>query len=336
MDSVEILIIHLNGEEIIVNCLESIFKDNLKSKVRVLFNKTEDNSIKLVKNKFPKVKYYVSEKRIGFAEASNFLAKKSKSRYIIFLNNDVVVSKNWTSELLKTIKRNKNCVAVQSKIKSFYNKSYFEYAGAGGGFIDKYGYPFCRGRIFESIEKDIGQYNDEIRVFWACGVSLLVNREYFIKSGMFDESFFMYAEELDFCWRANNSGKEIWYSPKSIIFHIGSFSVKREKINFKKEYLISRNHLISLIKHNTLFELWFLLPIRVFLEIISSIRFPLKRGLPFFASLPSIIYYSIFKRKNNLIKKNNGSGYNHLVYPRSIALDHFINNKKTFKSLNFA
>jgi GT2 family glycosyltransferase len=333
MKDVEVLIIHLNGGEVILNCLRSIFKDDKNANVRLLFNKTTDNSIHLVKNQFKQVKIHFSKERIGFAKASNILAKKSKSKYVLFLNNDVVVSKNWAFELINTIKRRKNCIGVQSKIKSFYRKDYFEYAGAAGGFMDKYGYPFCRGRIFGTVEKDIGQYNDEIRVFWGCGVSLLVERKEFVRLEGFDESFFMYAEELDFCWRTNNNGKEIWYSPKSIIYHIGSFSVNAEKINFKKEYLISKNHFICLIKNSKFPDLIFLLIGKFFLEILSMIRFPMKRGIPFLMSLPSIIYYFIFLKMGMLSKKFITSN-KHLIYQKSIALDYFINHKKTFKSLN--
>jgi len=329
----EILIIHLNGKEVLRNCLKSIFKDNSKAKVRLLFNNTTDDSLKVL-NEFPKVEHHISNERLGFAQASNVLAKKSKAKYVIFLNNDVVVEKNWANELLKTIKKNKKCIAVQSKIRSYYKRSYFEYAGAAGGFVDKYAYPFCRGRIFGDIEKDNGQYDDERRVFWGCGVSLLVDRKYFIDSGMFDESFFMYAEELDFCWRANNSGKEIWYSPKSVIYHIGSFSVNKEKINFKKEYLISRNHFICLIKNNTFPELIPLVAGKLFLEIISLIRFPLSRGIPFLLSIPSVFYHLIFSRHHNLNKKVIKSNSLPLIYQKSIAIEHFLKHKKKYSDLS--
>lgn len=332
MEEPEILIIHLNGEKVIDNCLNSIYKDDKKAKVILLFNQTTDNSINIVKRKYPSVKTYLTDKRMGFAEASNYLVKKSKSKYVILLNNDTVVSKNWKSEMLKTLKRNKKCIAVQSKIKSYYERDKFENAGAAGGFIDKYGYPFCRGRIFESVEKDKGQYDDEIRIFWGCGVSFLVERKEFIKLGMFDESFFMYAEELDFCWRANNNGKEIWYSPKSVIYHMGSFSIKEERINFKKEYLISRNNYFALIKNNSLPSVLGILFGRTLLELISLLRFPLRRGLPFLMSIPSVIYRIIFHSRRGVNYFNTGK----MIYPRSIALDHFIRNKKTFKELNFA
>ncbi len=335
MEELEILIIHLNGEKVIDNCLNSIYKDDKRANVSLLFNQTTDNSIEFVKKKYPDAKIHITDKRMGFAEASNYLVKNSKSKYTIFLNNDTIVGKGWKSELLKTLKKNKKCIAVQSKIRSYYQKDYFENAGAAGGFIDKYGYPFCRGRIFESVEKDNGQYNDEIRVFWGCGVSLLVDRKEFVKLGMFDESFFMYAEELDFCWRANNNGKEIWYSPKSVIYHMGSFSVKEEKINFKKEYLISRNHYLSLMKNNPFPARLGLLLGKTMLELISLARFPIKRGLPFLISFPYTLYYLVSKHKNMHHDKLR-EDVKKMIYPRSIALDHFIQNKKTFKELDFA
>jgi len=335
MKKIEILIIHLNGEEIIIGCLKSIFNDYKNANVRILFNKTEDKSIELVRKEFKRVKIHVSDKRIGFAEASNFLVKKSNSKYVIFLNNDTIVSKDWSNELIKTLERHKNCVAVQSKIRSFYERDKFENAGAAGGFVDKYGYPFCRGRIFSYVEKDKGQYDDERRIFWGCGVSLLVNRKEFIKLGMFDEKFFMYAEELDFCWRANNRGRQVWFSPKSVIYHMGSFSVKKEKINFKKEYLISRNHYLALIKNNPLPSSLKLLFGKTMLELISLVRFPIRRGLSFILSLPYWVYYLISKH-NSLHHHKIKENVKEIIYQRSIALDHFIGNKKTFKELNFA
>lgn len=335
MKDTEILIIHLNGEKVILDCLRSIFNDDNNANVRLLFNQTTDNSAEIVKKEFRNVKIHISKERVGFAEASNMLVKESKSKYIIFLNNDTVVSKGWAGELLKTLKRHKGAIAVQSKIRSFYDRGSFENAGAAGGFVDKYGYPFCRGRIFGTVEKDSGQYDDEIRIFWGCGVSLLLDRKEFIKLGMFDEKFFMYAEELDFSWRANNSGKEIWYSPKSVIYHMGSYSVNKEQINFKKEYLISRNHYLALIKNNKFISLLWLLMGKTALEIISLLRFPLKRGLPFLISIPAIAAYlvSSHRRRAHMTIKRDVSK---MVYPGSIALDHFLRNKKTFKSLNFA
>lgn len=340
MEKVNILIIHINGEDVIKNCLSSIYKDNKNASVLLYLTGTSDNSEDIVRKNFPKVKIFKNKSIRGFAEASNFLIKKSNAKYAVFLNNDTIVEKNFISNMLATIKRHENCVAVQPKVKSLKQKQHFEYAGAAGGFIDKYGFPFCRGRIFNSIEKDTKQYDDEIRTFWACGVCMLVNRNFFIASGGFDESLFMYAEELDFCSRANILGKEIWYSPKSTIYHIGSFSVNQEKTNFKKEYLITRNHLIVFIRNYSVLSLIKFLPFRIILELIAAVRFARKKSLALLLSLFSVPYHFITeghtKRKQiQSLRKISDKSLSHLVYNKSIALEHFLNGKKTFKELKF-
>ncbi len=337
---VDVLIIHLSGEEIIRNCLKSIYNNSkdIKFGIRLLLNNSKDNSEEIVKKEFPEVKIIKTDKTIGFAEASNILAKSSSAEYIVFLNNDVIVENRWLNEMLKTIKKHSKCAACQPKIKSYYERNKFEYAGAAGGFIDIYGYPFCRGRIFGSIEEDFGQYNNERRIFWGCGVCLFVKREYFIKSGMFDENFFMYGEETDFCWRANLYGKEIWYSPKSVIYHIGSYSVKKSKSNLKKEYLHSRNHIIILLKNYSAWNLLKILPIKLCLEMISAIRFFPKKTfgtLMSFITLPFELTANIIKerRKIQRNRKLKDEMLAELIYHKSIALSHFLNGKNKFNEI---
>lgn len=339
-EKIDILIVHLNGEEVIRNCLESIKKNSKEFNIYVLLNGTTDNSEEVIKKTYSKTNISKTKEVIGFAEASNILARKAKSDYIVFLNNDVEVGKNWLSEMLKTIKNHKNCIACQPKIKSYSNRKYFEYAGAAGGFIDVYGYPFCRGRIFDSIEEDKGQYNDEIRVFWACGVCMMVKRKEFLGLGGFDESFYMYGEETDFCWRANILGKEIWYCPKTEIYHIGSFSIGKQKINLRKDYLHSRNHLILLLKNYSFEELLKVMPIRIALEVISAIRFFPNKTLASIATffvLPFEFIFSISGKRREIQSKRviNDSQLDSLMYQRSIALDYFLKNKHKFSNLNF-
>lgn len=341
-EKVDILIIHLNGEKIIDNCLKSIYKNTKNFDIYLLLNGTCDNSRRLVKEKYKKVKLFDSKKTIGFAQASNLLANKAKSNYILFLNNDTIVEKNWLDELKKTIKKRENCVAVQGKIMSYYEKEKFEYAGAAGGYIDKYGYPFCRGRIFGEIEQDKGQFDDEKRIFWACGVCMLVKKMEFINFGGFDEGFFMYGEETDFCWRANIYGKEIWYCPKSKIYHIGSWSVNNEKINLRKEYLLSRNHILILLKNYSLISLIKILPFRIILELISAIRFFPKKTYGTFMTLITLPfqYFIIFHNKRKLIQKQRKIEDKNLrkiniIYNGSIAIDYFIRGKNKFEKLKF-
>lgn len=338
-EDVDIAIIHLNGERVIENCLSSIFANDRNARVNVLFNNTSDNSIMITKNKFPLVKRYISNKTLGFAAACNFLVRKASTKYVVLLNNDVVVEKNWISEMVKIIKRNKNCVACQSKILSYNERKLFEYAGAGGGFIDIYGFPFCRGRIFSELEEDNGQYNDEIRVFWACGVCMLVDRNFFIDIGGFDEELFMYAEELDFCWRANLLGKKIYYSPKSVIYHVGNFSIGKQKVNHRKEYLTTRNHLIVLLKNYSLLSLVKILPIRVLLEFVAAIRFPEKKAMPFLRCLFSVPYIFIIdtrkkRRATQISRKVSDRSISEIMLNKSIAFQHYINGINKFSELS--
>ncbi len=334
-----ILIVHVNGEDILKECLSSVFKNSPKStRVFVLFNSTSDGSREMVKKNFPRVHFFSSEELLGFAEASNFLARKTSSPYLVFLNNDAVVGERWLTSLLRTLENHPRCAACQPKVRSYHSRENFEYAGAGGGFIDKYGYPFCRGRIFNSIEKDREQYDDEIRIFWASGVCLFIRREDFEDAGGFDEDFFMYAEEVDLCWRLNLFGKEVWYSPKSVIYHVGSYSVKKANFHSKKDYLIIRNHLFLLLKNYSWWSLVKILPFRILLEILSAIRFFPSwtlASLKSFFSVPWIFFTKLRKKRKAIQKRRSvlDRELRSLMYLKSIALSHFIFHKKTFKEL---
>lgn len=339
MEKTDILIIHINGEKIILDCLKSIEKNTKNCEVYLLLNKCEDNSEKIIRENFPVVKIVKSEKRLGFAEASNRLAKLARSKYILFLNNDVEVTKNWLANLLKTIKRHKKCIACQPKVKDYYKRNKFEYAGAAGGFIDKYGYPFCRGRIFNSIEEDNGQYDEETQIFWACGVCFLTKRKEFLALGGFDESFFMYAEEIDFCWRVQLAGYEVWYCPDSTIYHIGSFSVKSEKMDAKKDYLITRNHLLILVKNYSLFNLLMIAPLRLSLGAIAAFRsFPVGVS-SFLKSIFKIFLLCLLdlkykRREIRSFRKINDKDLRY-IYPDSIVFKHFIRNVYNWSDLKW-
>jgi GT2 family glycosyltransferase len=335
----DILIVHLNGEQIIRNCLRSIYKNTKDFNIYIFLNNSTDGSENIVRKEFPEVNITISKSRIGFAEACNRLVEISSSDNVVFLNNDTVVESRWLDEMLKTMGKHKNCIACQPKVKSLTDKKLFEYAGAAGGFIDKYGYPFCRGRVFSTIERDSGQYNDEVRIFWGSGVCLLVKREFYKKFGGFDNYLFMYGEELDFCFRSNIYGKEIWFSPKATIYHIGSFSINSNKLSFKKAYLISRNHLIIILKNYSTLELIKIIPLRIIMEIISSIRFFPEKTLPGFASLFSLPFIFLFKivkqrkdiQKNRVLKDRELSN---IIYQKSIPISYFVKHIKTFSQLN--
>ena len=184
------------------------------------------------------------------------------------INSDVLVTKNWTAPILNLFKKNDFIPVIQPKIKDYYKKNYFEYAGASGGFIDKYGYPFCRGRIFKTVEKNNGQYIDS-KIFWASGACMFLQKKQFFELGGFDERFFAHMEEIDLCWRAFNSGIDCLASSNSIVYHIGAATIKEDS---NKNYLNYRNSLIMLTKNLPLKSLLYVIFIRVIFDIISIMR----------------------------------------------------------------
>ncbi len=331
-----ILIVHRNGEKIIDNCLRSISMTKYSNfEVIVLLNGTEDNSEKIVRKY--KVKIYKSEKNLGFAGGNNFLIKKSKSKYVIIMNDDVEVERDWINELVRFSERS-NADICQPKVLSLKNKKMFEYAGASGGYIDKYGYPFCRGRVFDKVEKDYGQYDSPSRIFWACGSCMLIKRSLLDKIGGFDEDFFMYGEELDLCWRANLSGFKIYSVPSSKVYHLGSYSIKRARMEQEKEFMIHRNVLLVFLKNYSSSTIRRLIVQRVFLEIVSALAFPKK----FFPVVKSLIW--VVKNKKKIekehkevqkLRKVEDSELQEIIFKKSIAYLYFIKGKDRFSELQF-
>ena len=338
---VSILIVHRNGEEILKNCLDSIKKSDYDNfDIHILLNNTEDKSEDIIKT-YNNINIYKSKINLGFTGGFNLMIKniiKTDAKYIASINNDTTVKYNWLTELVKFAEEN-DADILQPKIKAMADKNYFEYAGACGGMMDKYGYPFCRGRIFNTLEKDEGQYDTPSRLFWACGSCAMFKTDLFRKIGFLDEDFFMYAEETDFCWRTNLIGGKIFNVPSSVVYHYGSYSIKRENMNVQKEYLLHRNTLIMFFKNysdETIKKLKFR---RISLEIISGIVFPIKKLVPVIKSL-----YWIRKNRELIDKKHketqklrkvSDEEINKLMFNGSIVTTYFLKRKTKFNQLNF-
>jgi len=331
---VSILITHKNGKKILDGCLNSLRKTNYPNfEILVLLNATTDKSPDIAKKH--KVKVYKSEKNLGFAGGDNFLIRRTDSEYIVIMNNDVEVDKNWLKELVNFAERT-DADGVQPKILSLRNKKMFEYAGAAGGFIDKYGYPFCRGRIFNEIEMDKGQYNSPVEIFWACGACMMIKREILKKTGILDEDFFMYGEELDLCWRINLVGGKIFNVPSSVVYHLGKYSIKKEKLAIEQQYLLHRNVLLMFLKNYSNKTLIRLIFPRIFLEVSSALAFPEK----IYPVAKSFIWIAknLDKIKNKhkeiqKLRKLNDEEIQKRILKKSIAYLFFIKNKKTFRDI---
>ncbi len=229
--------------------LPGVVKSSSKEGVEVVVadNGSTDRSIEMLKNEFPSVKLIVLDKNYGFAGGYNKALEKIDSEYYILLNSDVEVTENWITPIIDYLDLNPKIGAAQPKLRSYDNPEYFEYAGAAGGFIDKYGYTFCRGRIFQTVEKDEGQYDDLVEIFWATGACMYVRAEAFKKAGGFDNEFFAHMEEIDLCWRMKWLGYQIIYHPGVTIYHVGGGALPKE--NPRKTYLNFRNNLYLIYKN---------------------------------------------------------------------------------------
>jgi len=243
-----VVILNWNGKKFLEKFLPAVIeKSSASADVYVADNCSSDDSVCFLKQKFPQVKIIKNKKNYGFSAGYNQALKQIEAEYFVLLNSDIEVTDNWIEPVINLMESDKTIGACQPKLMSFNDKSLFEYAGAAGGFIDKYGYPFCRGRLFQTIEEDKNQYNDTIEIFWATGACLFVRAEIFKKLGGLDDDFFAHMEEIDICWRMKNAGYKIMYCPNSTVYHVGGGTL--HKSNAKKTYLNFRNNLSLLFKN---------------------------------------------------------------------------------------
>lgn len=248
---IAVVILNWNGASMLDRYLPDVVRysssDKFDVKVYVIDNASTDNSVELLKRDFPEVGLIVLDTNYGFAGGYNRGLKHIDSEYYVLLNSDVRVTPDWLLPIAGYMEQHADVAACQPKLLSERNNMFFEYAGAAGGFIDKYGYPFCRGRLFSQVEKDNGQYDDDREIFWASGAALFVRSDVFWKAGAFDESFFAHMEEIDLCWRIRNEGYRIMYIHSSVVYHVGAATLKKESPF--KTYLNFRNNLFMLYKN---------------------------------------------------------------------------------------
>lgn len=271
MDKIAVVILNWNGIKLLEQFLPSVIQFSQGATIYVADNASTDNSIRFVQNNFPAIKIIKNTGNHGFAKGYNDALKDVNAEIYALVNSDIEVTENWLKPILKNFDIENKTAIIQPKILDFKNKEYFEYAGAAGGFIDKYGYPFCRGRIFDTIEKDNGQYDDNCEIFWASGACFFIRKRVYDELGGFDESFFAHQEEIDLCWRALNAGHTIKYNSDSVVYHVGGATLQQG--NPKKTYLNFRNSLLMMVKNLPKKGLFFIIFFRMILDGIAGIRF---------------------------------------------------------------
>lgn len=329
---IAVVILNWNGQKLLQQFLPSLLQHSKVPNcvIYVADNASTDDSIAIVKKGFPSVQIIQNTENGGYAKGYNDALKNIDADIFALVNSDIEVTDNWLLPIISEFETDKNTVIVQPKILSYKNKEDFEYAGAGGGFIDKYGFPFCRGRIFNHLEKDTNQYNDIQQIFWASGACLFIRSDVFKKLNGFDEQFFAHQEEIDLCWRVKSLGHQIKYVGTSTVYHIGGATLKES--NPHKTFLNFRNGLFVLVKNlpkKSLFPTVFL---RLCFDGVAGVFFFLKlKPLHTIAIIKA--HFSFYAGLRRMLKKRNSTNLENYYYTKSIVWQHFIKGVKEFSKV---
>ena len=276
MKRVAVVILNYNGAEMLRTFLPGVVECSPEAEVVVADNASTDDSVGVVTSLFPTVRLIRLERNWGFADGYNKALEQVDAEYSILLNSDVEVTEGWIAPMLAALDADSNVVACQPKILDYKRKTHFEYAGAAGGFIDRYGYPYCRGRIFDTLEEDNGQYDTVCDISWATGAALMVRTAEYRTAGGLDGRFFAHMEEIDLCWRLRARGRRILCVPQSAVYHVGGATLS--KSNPKKTYLNFRNNLLMLYKNLPQEELRSVMRMRCLLDYVAALKFLLAGG----------------------------------------------------------
>lgn len=273
---VSVVILNWNGCDMLRTFLPSVirYSEGERIEVCVADNGSTDASVDMLRKEFPSVRIILLDKNNGFADGYNLALQQVEAEYVVLLNSDVEVTEHWLQPMIEYLDTHPEVAACQPKICSQRQKEYFEYAGAAGGFIDRYGYPFCRGRVMSVVEKDEGQYDTILPVFWASGASLFIRLADYQAAGGLDGRFFAHMEEIDLCWRLRSRGREIVCIPQSTVYHVGGATLKKE--NPRKTFLNFRNNLVMLYKNLPEKELNKVMRVRACLDYVAMLSFLLK------------------------------------------------------------
>lgn len=327
---IAVVILNWNGQKLLEQFLPSVIRFSDEAVIYVADNASTDDSISFITNAFPTMKIIENKGNFGYAKGYNESLQYVEEEIYALVNSDIEITENWLQPILETFENEQNTAIIQPKIIDYKNKEYFEYAGAAGGFIDKYGYPFCRGRIFDTVEKDLGQYNDNSKIFWASGACFFIRKSVFRELNGFDGDFFAHQEEIDLCWRAFNLNYDVKYNYKSVVYHVGAATLSVG--NPKKTFLNFRNSLLMLVKNvpkNTMFSV---LIIRMILDGVAGIHFLTKGKFAHFLAILKahysfyILFLKNYKKRQTLQKQ----GYYKV---KSVVYNYYAKDGKVFEKI---
>ena len=330
MKKIAVVILNWNGVKLLEQFLPSVIAYSDQASIYVADNASTDASIEVIQNQFPSVKIIQNTGNFGFAKGYNEALKYVEEEYYALVNSDIEVTKNWLAPILEIFETQPETAIIQPKLLDFKSKTHFEYAGAAGGFVDKFGYPFCRGRIFDTIEEDKNQYDDEIEIFWATGACFFIRKEVYRKLNGFDDTFFAHQEEIDLCWRAFNFGYKAKYTSKSIVYHVGGATLNEG--NPKKTFLNFRNSLLMLTKNLPKKQLIPIIFIRLCLDGLAGIQFILKGKFNHCWAIVKA-HFAFYLLVNQFYKKRTPLQRNNYFKINSIVYRYFVKNGKVFADL---
>jgi GT2 family glycosyltransferase len=324
---VAVVILNYNGQKHLETFLPSVVKYSSNARIVVADNASTDHSVQWLKENHRSIECIQLDKNYGYAGGYNVALQHIQAKYFILLNSDVEVSKNWIEPLVDLAESKPEIAAIQPKIKSYLEPTKFEYAGAAGGYLDSFAIPYCRGRIFDTIETDEGQYNDTLEIDWATGACLFIRKDLFEKVGKLDARFFAHMEEIDLCWRLRQLDYKIYYCGKSEVYHLGGGTLNNG--SSKKVFLNFRNSLWMISKNNRGFKKYYTLLIRLGFDGVAGLLYLLK-GKPnwtiaiikahwtfFLNPIQPSVFYSPLKSKIN-----------------SIIINYYLKGKKHYSDLD--
>jgi hypothetical protein len=334
---IAVVILNWNGKSFLERFLPSVIQHSPEGSVYVADNCSSDDSVAFLRSHFPQVKIIINKENGGFAKGYNDALRHVDAEYYVLLNSDVEVTANWINPILQLMETEKKIAACQPKLLAWHAKQQFEYAGAAGGYIDKYGYPFCRGRIFDTLEEDKGQYDSITEVFWATGACMFVRASVYREMQGFDPDYFAHMEEIDLCWRMKNNGYRIFVVPSSVVYHVGGGTLN--KTSPRKTYLNFRNNLVTYTKNHTGPFLFFKLFFRLSLDGVAAIKFLLAgNGSHLLAILNAHVYWYLhifdtLRKRRALRAMSTYSPSTIGILQANIVVQYYLKGKKYFSMI---
>ncbi len=329
-----VVILNWNGKKMLERFLPSVTLHSTgDTEVIIADNGSTDDSLAFVREHYPRLRIIELDKNYGFAGGYNLALEQVEADYYVLLNDDVEVTPNWIEPVIAQMEQHPQTAICQPKLLMYDQRDTFEYAGGAGGFIDKYGYPFCRGRMFTTLEQDRGQYDDPCPIFWASGAAMFVRSSVWKELGGLDDDFFAHMEEIDFCWRAKNAGYEVEYCPHSVVYHVGGGTLP--KSNPHKTYLNFRNNMALLYKNLPQSRLAWVMVCRVVLDYVAAFKFLMERKPKEFSAVVQAhrAFYKWMPRlKVKRLRRQQQLPVS-CIHPRLILVDYYLLRHHLFSQL---